>query len=573
MVDHMMNASETDNQPGLINTNVDGIGHFLSDRLLAIPDYQRSYSWGEIEVAELWADLQKAQKSNSREYFLGSVVTTASPGASRQLVIDGQQRLATIALLFAAMRDILRERVDERASDVERDFLGRKDMKTRKILPNLTLNADDNQFYLGLIRGEEPQASRESHSKLENAYKILHARECQLIEDLPADSWQDPLMELLEFVRYSAKIIDVHVPDENRSFVIFETLNDRGLNLNTADLLKNHLFGTAGKNYLEETKRRWSEMVGALGSDDRDGEIHDKFLRHFWSSKTGTARAKALFSEIRDTVKEPEEAVALATELSISAPLWAGMFDPDSELWRRMQPSARENLRVLKNLKVEQCRPLIMAVMRNFDSTESAKVTNCVLNWAVRWFVTGGGGAGVTERLYAETAKKVSDGQIKSAVDVISEMKIKVPSDSDFKRAFSALTVRRGWLARYLLHALERTARKGIRSPELSPNQDWEEANLEHVLPKSYVADKWSQFSSEEHASWYLSLGNQAILARSDNEIIGNESFDIKGPILKQSSLVLTAEIGNSANWTVGDIMKRQERLAELAVITWPITL
>lgn len=84
-------------------------------------------------------------------------------------------------------------------------------------------------------------------------------------------------MELLEFVRYSAKIIDVHVPDENRSFVIFETLNDRGLNLNTADLLKNHLFGTAGKNYLEETKRRWSEMVGALGSDDRDGEIHDKF--------------------------------------------------------------------------------------------------------------------------------------------------------------------------------------------------------------------------------------------------------------------------------------------------------
>lgn len=285
-------------QSAQIVTNVDGIGHFLSDRLLAIPDYQRSYSWGEVEVSELWADLVKAKASQANEYFLGSIVTTQSYDAGRLLVIDGQQRLASVSLLYAAMRDLLRERSDERADDIERDFLGRKDMATRKRLPKLTLNADDNEFYLSLIDSLDQHPTRDSHKRLQKAYDLLRKRMSELIDGLDVDNWQKPLIELHSFVLNHAKVIDVHVPDENRSFVIFETLNDRGLNLNTSDLLKNHLFGTAGAQRLEETKRRWSEMIGALGGDDESNEVHDGFLRHYWSSKTGAGRAKALFSEI-----------------------------------------------------------------------------------------------------------------------------------------------------------------------------------------------------------------------------------------------------------------------------------
>lgn len=89
-----------------IGTSVDGIGHLLSDRLISVPDYQRSYSWGEVEVEELWRDLEKARSAGVQEYFLGSIVTTTATGSDRHLVIDGQQRLATVSLLYAAMRDI-----------------------------------------------------------------------------------------------------------------------------------------------------------------------------------------------------------------------------------------------------------------------------------------------------------------------------------------------------------------------------------------------------------------------------------------------------------------------------------
>lgn len=558
-------------QAAQIITNVDGIGHFLSDRLLAIPDYQRSYSWGEVEVSELWADLIKAKTSGSTEYFLGSIVTTRSNDAGRQLVIDGQQRLATVSLLYAAMRDLLRERSDERADDIERDFLGRKDMATRKRLPKLTLNADDNEFYLALIDSSGHQASRDSHKRLRKAYDLLRKRMSELITGLDVDTWQRPLIELHTFVLNNAKIIDVHVPDENRSFVIFETLNDRGLNLNTSDLLKNHLFGTAGSERLEETKRRWSEMIGALGGDDESNELRDGFLRHYWSSRTGAGRAKALFSEIRDSITNPEDAVNLAGSLAQSAPLWAGMFDADSEFWSKLNTPAKERLRVLSGLKVEQCRPLLLATMRMFPVRETESVIACILNWTVRWFVAGGGGAGVTERLYAETAKKVTDGDITNTQRIVTEFEDRVPTDTDFERAFAVATVRRGWLARYYLHALERTSRAGNASPELTPNQDWQEANLEHVLPKSFDSVSWPQFSAETHAAWYLSLGNQAVLAKSENEAIGNEPFAVKAPVLAASSLKLTAQIGRRPNWTADEIRDRQTELAALAVSTWPV--
>jgi uncharacterized protein with ParB-like and HNH nuclease domain len=129
-----VSGAAQDGTTSSLSTSVYGIGHLISDRQLAIPDYQRSYSWKADEVAELWDDIAKAMDDDAKEYFLGSVVTT-STGSPRQQVIDGQQRIATISLFYAAMRDIFRARSDERAAEVERDFLGKKNMATRDLEP------------------------------------------------------------------------------------------------------------------------------------------------------------------------------------------------------------------------------------------------------------------------------------------------------------------------------------------------------------------------------------------------------------------------------------------------------
>lgn len=272
------NAYPTDGQASQLTTSVFGIGHLLSDRLLAIPDYQRSYSWDKDEVGELWDDIEKAISLEAREYFLGSVVTTTT-ASQRQQVIDGQQRLATVSLFYAAMRDIFKSRSDEQASEVERDFLGKKNMATRLMEPRLTLNAEDNDTFQSLINGRRLAAgegiTQDSHRRLVAAYDLLRKRLEELIANRPAESWQEPLVDWHDYVLLRAKVIEVHVSNENRAFVIFETLNDRGLNLSTADLLKGHLFGTSGGR-IEECKVSWSRAMAPF-SGQKDGGDTDTF--------------------------------------------------------------------------------------------------------------------------------------------------------------------------------------------------------------------------------------------------------------------------------------------------------
>jgi Protein of unknown function (DUF1524) len=182
--------------------------------------------------------------------------------------------------------------------------------------------------------------------------------------------------------------------------------------------------------------------------------------------------------------------------------------------------------------------------------------------------VCGGGSAGVTERLYAETAKKISDGMITSAKDLAREFIGRVPSDRDFEASFATQTVRRGWLARYYLIALEKAANDETQ-PELVPNADREQLNLEHVLPRKAEPADWPHFGDDELSDMKLMLGNQVLLRAADNTSLGNGPFKSKREVLANSKLKLTREVGDSEDWTPEDIRCRQARLAVLAVKTW----
>lgn len=553
-----------------ITTSVFGIGHLISDRLLAIPDYQRSYSWQTDEVTELWDDVQKAMLSGAVEYFLGAVVTTTTASRRKQ-VIDGQQRLATVSLFYAAMRDIFKSRSDERANDVERDFLGKKNMATRALEPRLTLNAEDNDVFQHLIseRYEQAKASskQDSHRSLVASYDVLRSRLEKLIAGRPAESWQAPLVAWHDYMLLSAKIIEVHVVNENRAFVIFETLNDRGLNLSTADLLKGHLFGTSGAR-IEEAKAAWSQTMAPF-TGQKDSTDADTFLRHFWASTRGVARVKALYSAMRDEVTTEQDAISLAKSLAVSAPLWSNMFDRDADFWKSYSDKSKAALETLAALKVEQCRPLLLAAMRHWDKVEVGRLVRLIVAWSIRWFVVGGGSAGVTERLYAEAAQELSEGSLVDAEAVAAKFSDQVPTDRAFQTVFATHTVRRGWLARYYLIALERT-RQGEAQPELVPNADRTEVNLEHVLPRNPEPGDWPAFSPEELAEMKLLIGNQVLLRAADNSELGNGPFAVKKAVLAASQLQLTREVGELDDWTPATVRERGELLGELAVRAWP---
>jgi hypothetical protein len=561
-----------------LGTQVAGIGAYLSTHRLAIPEYQRSYSWspdGERnEVQDLWDDLRNAIASNEAQYFLGAVVTIPNPQTGRTEVIDGQQRLASVSLLYAAMRDVFAAHPDEqRAQEIETKFLGEKSFASRELTQYLELNADDNDVFrqLTLVRASDRRLNLvlASHGRLNYAFTYFYDRFQELIQRPAQAGWADDLVGWFDFVWNRAEVLEVSVPNEARGFVIFETLNDRGLNLSTADLLKNHLFGKAAGR-LPEVKGRWARTVAPFEEPDSTLDL-DAFLRHFWASKKGVTRVKGLFNQFKPEIDSPGSAVAFSDQLQEAAALWTAMFDPAAPAWTNYSAGFRAALEALRNLNVEQCRPLLLACLMRLERADHERLLPLLVNWSVRWLVVGGGSAGTTERLYAATAQKVTDGKITEAAGVVAEFVSAVPANLAFIQALETYSTRRSWLARYLLYVLERE-RRGDPEPELVPNQDVEAVNLEHVLPKSPDPSWGASFSPEEQKVLVFLLGNQALLAKTPNTNIGNRPFQIKKPSLSSSAFLLTQEIGAEADWTPTSIKDRQARLAKLAVTAWPIS-
>jgi uncharacterized protein with ParB-like and HNH nuclease domain len=129
-----------------------GIAQALSRRL-AVPIYQRSYAWGDDDhdrdqVDEFWSDLRSSFLEKDGEYFVGTIVLSKTGSTSgTATVIDGQQRLATTALLLAAIRDEFDKRGDaNRGRIIHEKYLASSDLRSAAHIPQLTLNSEDDPF-------------------------------------------------------------------------------------------------------------------------------------------------------------------------------------------------------------------------------------------------------------------------------------------------------------------------------------------------------------------------------------------------------------------------------------------
>src|SRR3990172_6019946 len=112
-----------------IEFDLRGVGSELKERLLAVPIYQRSYAWNSEEIGEYWSDLRSAFGESIPEHFLGTIVLTRQGRPPRDTIIDGQQRLATTAILLAALRDEFKVRGDSKRADiVQKEFLSTSDL-------------------------------------------------------------------------------------------------------------------------------------------------------------------------------------------------------------------------------------------------------------------------------------------------------------------------------------------------------------------------------------------------------------------------------------------------------------
>ena len=505
------------------------------------------------------------------DYFLGSIMLIEEDGSQTEFsIVDGQQRLATVTILLSAMRNYFkREDADnDRHSEIERDFLFNTDMRSRERNYNLTLSERDGRTFEQILVSPDEIDLNSTENNMITALK-----ECTEYLEKILSSVGKPIDKLLDFYDYllnKAQVIVVKTSNESSAFMIFETLNDRGLSLSLADMVKNYLFGRAGDK-IEMAKTKWTSMIGAFTALGAENELTD-FMRYYWLSKYGYVYERQLFSTLKDKINSKNQAVQFIEELEQAASHYLALENPDAKVWTAMGPDAQRLIGNIKQMKFIQYKPLMLAILNSIDSQKAIKSMLAVSeNWAVRLTYSSGSRSGAITAKFSEAAVKISANQLVEPEDIKAEIHPIIPDDETFKERFAVASVRVAATSRYLLRKIENRLREdqGI-TKELEVSENASNVNLEHIVPKIADLADWG-LDATEHSQILHRLGNQTLMLSTDNSASGSEPFAKKLKYYQDSEILITKQIADKYPiWGRDQIATRQEFMSHIAVRAWP---
>lgn len=554
-----------------------GIGELLHKGQLAVPANQRPYAWEESHVTTLFEDLYDSIERDDEDYFLGTIVLVQT-GRETPSIADGQQRIATTSILLSRIRD--RQHAlgrEKRAMSIDEQYLRSIDLRSEERLPRLRLNIEDHDFFVkhilssphlddDFISVSDSEILRTSNKKLLKACEKADEFITKLLAGHREDTQSDVLLKWVEFIRDKATVVVVTASDEVGAYRMFETLNDRGLKASQADILKNFLFSKAGSR-TREAHMKWNTIVNAvegLGEDVNQRLV--TYIRHFWILTHGPTKERELAGLIKKEITGETKALNFLSAASGAVQDYVALWSSRHHNWADHRSGARQSIdTIAQHLRVEQIRPLLFAIVRNFDPEEAEKALRLCVNWSVRFLIYGGRG-GLLDHQYSVRAQEIGTGRITKARQLRDAMENYVPTDMEFQTAFATARVSRPRFARYYLRALEKTM-KGEGEPELVPNEDVKDVTLDHILPLS-PGDDWNVGDEQAEAVQKL-IGNMALIRASENRDLANKGFHEKRAKYATSAYFTTQMIADEANWGIEEIKRRQAVLAETAVRTW----
>ncbi len=539
-----------------------------------VPPYQRDYSWSEEQWEDLWNDVVYLRSDTELTHYLGALVVEGT--SDREfLIIDGQQRLATLSLLALAVihrlgglaeNGIEASDNQERGRELRKRFIGEKDPASLVESSRLHLNETDNAFYQDyLIQLRSPLNRR----KLPNSNRLLLECYEYFVARLPSLSEirndGRALAGLLsETVARQLLFILITVDDELNAYTVFETLNARGLELTTTDLLKNYLFSRVSvPSDLDVLRRRWRSLVETVGQGG-----FPEFLRFHLLCREPKIRAQRLFKLVRDRTRTAAEVFALLEELEGRAELFAAVLDPNHGYWVEL-PRAKLHVSELSLFRVRQPIPLLFAAWEEFSRDDFIRVLKLVSAVSFRYGIVSGLNPNALESVYHRAAKAVTDGAAATPAAVFEYLKPVYVADEKMRQDFSMLELdpkgRRRKLVKYILARLEHQVAGRACDPDTDPG------TIEHVLPE-HPGESWTEtYAPELWDSDAYRLGNLTLLEASANRAVANSSYGAKLAAYGRSTYALTRELPELApeQWTPELVAQRQRRLARAAALVW----
>ena len=410
-------------------------------------------------------------------YFLGTIVTIPRPNGALE-VVDGQQRLATTAIMLSAIRDYLRSRDAMIAESIDSEFLTVIDRGSRARVPRLRLNLDDNEYFRAKLTGSQLNATKASHLLLEDAFSEASSQVIRIVAGFDEKDHGDILNRWITFMETRALAVLLRVPNDADAYRMFETLNDRGLRTSQSDLVKNYLFGKSGER-IGEVQQKWACMRGALETMEED-DITITFLRHALTAIHGFVRETQVYDAVQSIAKGPQPVVTFAGQLESLANGYVAIHNAEYEKWNNYPDATRKAVEVLNLFDIKPLRPLMLAIAQNFPEKEAGIAFRFCVSLSVRLMIASSTRTGTVEEGLAAAAHKIFLGSIATSEDLKRELASLTPTDVRFSAAFENATLSNRKLARYYLRSMELAA-KDEGEPWHIPNDDRNIINLEVI--------------------------------------------------------------------------------------------
>jgi uncharacterized protein with ParB-like and HNH nuclease domain len=540
------------------------IGELLSvtNPPILVPDWQRNYSWNSSHAEIFWQDLVEFEQKYSgdniidKEYFLGSIVIVDNNVS--QLLLDGQQRLATAAILLSTLRAYLALFDNNAATRITSKYLADIDDASGKTIFKITLNHYDREFYQREIL--EPHTDKiKITPKIKSHYLISEVKAVfEKHFKIKYESIGNPktfhtwALRILKVLTNHISVVAVISTDEDNAAAVFETLNDRGIGLSTPDLLRNYLLRKAKPEDREEIINLWSVVYDL--NDDVNVEV---FLRHYWVSRAGDVKTRSLYREIKEyLVNSEESSLKFSRDLSDAAEAYRQIVTAQVD-----DEAANKLLRDIRDLGANMAYPMLLSAYKNKnESYDSFKeILNAIMILWMRYSVIAQLENSKLETLLYSLAKdfRITDDN----QPALERMKVLSPNDEIFESRFKIVSITRKDTVRYILREIELHLRP---TEEVILNNN-NKVHIEHIYPQTpQEGAKW-----KDHNNLINRLGNLTLLDFKINTKLKNCGFEIKKVEYAGSDLYLTKQLCKLDKWNETELAIRQTNLAKYALSIW----
>jgi len=519
-----------------------------------IPDYQRPYDWGDAEVEQLWEDVHSAFESRDAYYFLGPAILAQIEDGTLE-VVDGQQRLTTLTILFCVLRDFHLK-----------SLAGKKNELLRNQVINAIQSMVDKKHRLTLITQARYQIQFENEmlkkvvlpknaltkkEKQQPRYKYVNAALIlkKKLDELNRKSGIDHVKNLVRYIFEKVVLITITCSNRVSAIKLFQTLNTRGLELNLADLTKSSLLsGLSDHKRREQFMALWQEIEKI--AEDNDESVTD-LLTYYGYYLLASKPKRSLYEEFEKAFKgkDPNKVVYEIKKLAEhyddivntkSKEIYSLWYLPDNVFWKTVLIAAREKGAPKFKELSKQLRRLYYAYwVANYTTAKTRDFSFKIIRLIKK---------GVPlVRIQDEINKKMKEDNVVKWVK----------DDLDYD-AYGA-----SWL-KPLLILIEYGQTDESTIIEYSRN-----LHVDHILPEEWEKQNyWKRRWKKERADiWLHRIGNLTLLSGTKNIRASNEAFPIKKKIYKgkgkdgATGFKITEKTAKETNWTEKEVRKRQQWL------------